>query len=61
MPKINKLSSDDLVNLEAEGGGVTEKTKNLKMKRFEAFVNFIDECELEEDDHMVNLLIRYIW
>ena len=52
MPKIIKLSGDDLANLDAAGGGVTEKTKNLKMKRFEAFVNdvnFIYEAELVEE------------
>ena len=48
--KIRKINSgDDLANLDAAaGGGVTERTKNLQMKRFEAFVNFIDEVDLEE-------------
>ena len=45
MPKILKLSGDDLAILDAECGGVTEETKNLKMKRFEAFANFRDEGE----------------
>ena len=46
---VIKLSGDDLANQDAAGGGVTERTKNLKMKRFEAFVNSIDEVELEEE------------
>ena len=50
MPKIIKLSGDDLANLDAEGArGVTKKTKNLQMNRFEAFLNFIDEFELEKE------------
>ena len=39
--KCNKSS-----NSKSEGGA-TAKTKNPKMKRFQAFHNYVNECELE--------------
>jgi len=57
MLQIIQLSDEDLANLDVEGGGVTAKTKNLKMKRFQAFHNYINECELEKADNQGKLIV----
>ena len=49
MPRIIKLSVEELENLENGGGVVTAKTINIKKKRFQAFEDYIEECERQED------------
>ena len=38
MPRIIKLSVEELENLENGGGVVTAKTINIKKKRFQAYI-----------------------
>ena len=49
MPRIIKLSVEELENLENGGGVVTAKTINIEKKRFQAFEDYTEECERKED------------